>query len=916
MNHFNKIYLLKPAFFLLALCLPVLALATHNKAGEITFKRVGDPGDFIYDILVTTYTDSRSVAAHRDAIEVFFGHGSPEESEIVSARVNCEKVDLGNNTWMNCYQVRHRFPGAGECYIISFNDPNRVSEIININDSNSVNIPFYIQSELCIWDATGETSNNSPDLLEPPISFACQGQRYIHNPNAFDIDGDRLTYEVVDPMMSVNKPVPNFESPEGVNGNEGGTFTLDTATGELIWDVPKRIGLYNIAIRITEWREVKTEGSTILRKMGYITRDMQIEVLKCHNEPPEIEEIEDVCVLAGSSPLTIKVTATDPDLNDVIHLTAGGGPFELDDSPARTWPDNLIGNSPVSHTFYWEVKCEHIREEPYSVVFNATDGGNGFPGQVLTDLEHVSIRVIGPEPKNLEATPGGNTIYLNWQAPNCDAVVSYIVYRKANPSDWDPDDCETGVPAYTGFKKIATVPPDQLSFADDRSGDGLKRGPSYCYRVTALYKNEGQFAQSEGLASEEVCAELPRDVPMIIGATVESTSISIGETTVKWGPPVDLDTVAFAPPYRFILSESTDLKGSNLNELFTRTYTSYYEMTRDFTHTSTTLNTLSNPHSYQIDFVATDPVSGDDAELEPGKSASTPWIEITPGDKMLILKVMTDVPWKNDSFIFYRRNRQTGLWDSIGYSKVDSFIDSGLVNGREYCYKAKTIGYFPAYPEYNPVINWSQENCERPRDQIPPCAPVLTAEAICDLFKNQLSWKFKDDGCSFDVVKYQILYQRLGKGPYNQIATVNGSNGFLSFDDEGRDDLLKNLAGCYKIIAVDSFDNLSDSSNAACVDNCPLYILPNVITPNGDDWNDFFLPKDYRFVDSLSITIFNRWGQQVYSGNEVEINWDGVDQNTGKPLSPGAYFYVADVTFLRLKENETTTISGLIHIIR
>jgi len=908
---------IKIIWVLLLVTMPSLLLATHNRAGEITFKSVGDPEDFLYEIYITTYTDSRSAAAHREEIEIFFGHGSPEVSEIVSATIEKETNPNAPTTWRNQYQVRHRFPGPGECYIISFNDPNRVSAILNINDSNSVNIPFYIQTELCIYDATGETSNNSPDLLEQPVSFACVGQRYEHNPNAFDVDGDSLSYELVVPMMGKNKPVSNYTSPEQVRGNEGGSFELDETTGELVWESPLRPGLYNIAFRITEWRKVVTAGGEVMRRMGYVTRDMQIIVIKCNNKPPVVKEIRDTCVVAGTgNPLTFTVTATDPNENDPIHLTASGGPFELEEKPAREWPEFLIGNSPVSGNFYWDIDCSHIRQQPYSVVFNATDDGNGFTGQELTDLELVNITVVGPEPKNLNATPGGNTIYLNWQAPNCDGVVSYIVYRKANVSGWNPDACEIGVPRYTGFRQIAIVDPDELSFADDRSGDGLFHGVSYCYRVTALYKIEGQFAQSEGIASNEVCAELKRDVPILIQSTVESTAISTGETTVKWAPPVDLDTLAYAPPYRFILHEATDLEGTTFNALLTNTYASYTELADDSINKSSNLNTLSNAHSYQIEFHATDAVSGDEVMVGTAKSASTPWLKIKPDDKRLILSIETDVPWKNDSFIFYKRNRQTNLWDFLGYSTTGEYIDSGLTNGVEYCYKAQTFGAFSTYPEYNPIINWSQERCGRPKDIIPPCAPKLTAKADCDRFTNKLEWSFESLDCSFDVVKYHILFQELGKGPFVLVDSVEGSNALNNFDDQ-RSVLVNNLAGCYKIIAIDSFYNKSDSSNGVCVDNCPIYIIPNIITPNGDDFNDILVPlKNYRFIESVEITIFNRWGQEVHTSNEIAINWDGTDQRTGNPLSPGVYYYVCDVTYIRLKDNEKRTFSGTVTIAR
>ena len=53
---------------------------------------------------------------------------------------------------------------------------------------------------------------------------------------------------------------------------------------------------------------------------------MQIEIVACDHEPPEIHSIDDTCVIAGDF-LEFDVTAIDPDgLN--VELTAFGGPFE------------------------------------------------------------------------------------------------------------------------------------------------------------------------------------------------------------------------------------------------------------------------------------------------------------------------------------------------------------------------------------------------------------------------------------------------------------------------------------------------------------------------------------------------------------------------------------------------------------
>jgi gliding motility-associated-like protein len=76
----------------------------------------------------------------------------------------------------------------------------------------------------------------------------------------------------------------------------------------------------------------------------------------------------------------------------------------------------------------------------------------------------------------------------------------------------------------------------------------------------------------------------------------------------------------------------------------------------------------------------------------------------------------------------------------------------------------------------------------------------------------------------------------------------------------------------------------------------PEFNPPNVITPNGDDKNQFFtmptLPPDFCDARFADIKIFSRWGRQVYQSAAREFQWAG--EGTG-----GVYYYV--VTFVNGK---------------
>jgi gliding motility-associated-like protein len=67
--------------------------------------------------------------------------------------------------------------------------------------------------------------------------------------------------------------------------------------------------------------------------------------------------------------------------------------------------------------------------------------------------------------------------------------------------------------------------------------------------------------------------------------------------------------------------------------------------------------------------------------------------------------------------------------------------------------------------------------------------------------------------------------------------------------------------------------------------------VPQVITPNGDIKNDFFVINDIEKNGPVELIIFNRWGNEVYNSTNYLNDWDG-RSNNGTELSNDTYFYV------------------------
>lgn len=65
--------------------------------------------------------------------------------------------------------------------------------------------------------------------------------------------------------------------------------------------------------------------------------------------------------------------------------------------------------------------------------------------------------------------------------------------------------------------------------------------------------------------------------------------------------------------------------------------------------------------------------------------------------------------------------------------------------------------------------------------------------------------------------------------------------------------------------------------------------MSNVFTPNGDGVNDLFRPLGSTASGPASLSVFNRWGTEIFHSNGV-IVWDG-RSNAGEVAPSGTYFY-------------------------
>lgn len=874
-----------------------LAHATHNRAGEISYTHISG---FTYQVIIHTYTKASSVAADRDSLEIIWGDGTSDT--IPRTNGSGHGVAIGNDIKYNEYTGIHTYPGLGT-YVVSMTDPNRIAGIKNINNSNSVNEPFYIEDSLKILDPAFYGYDNSPILLNPPIDFGNVHFPYIHNPNAYDPDGDSLSFQFIVPRKAANIPVANYVDPNQVQGTQPpDTFRIDPYTGEVDWFDPYFIGIYNFAILIREYRS----GVCI----GTMVRDMEVIVDSVNNRPPVVAEVHDTCVIAGTQ-LVLNVSATDPDLNQKVTLTSNGGPYDVPSSPATFTA--TTGIQLATGTFTWNTTCDHIRLSFYQVIFKAEDSYI----TPLVDLENWLIRVVAPPPENVLATAVANDISVTWNNPYTCAsgsrFIGFSVWRREGSNPFALDTCEVGLDG-KGYTKIAEHLLD-YSYLDQN----VEIGKEYCYRVLAEFADKAlsqnifiYYNNVYSLPSNEACAQLAKVIPVITNVSVVSTSSSSGQMFVGWSKPAaaDLDTVQRPGPYKYVIWRSQGFPGGTMQRIDSISAPTFTALIDTVYNDNGGLNTQDNPYSYKIGFYS------DGNFLGETHTASSVYLTTIGSDNLIALTWHEVVPWNNSLYVVYRKN-DIGNFDSIGTSTIQNYIDHGLINLVQQCYKVKSTGSYSAPGFINPIINYSEEQCAVPVDSVAPCPPTLEVHNICNTpdfsstgFVNELIWSFSDQSCADDVLYYIIYYGAsadIGVQPIDTVTNLSSN----TFDHE----LPNSVAGCYAVTAVDSNFNESNFSNVVCVENCPVYVLPNVFTPNGDGHNDVYHPfLPIRFVDKVDMKIFDQWGDLVFQTTDPFIGWSGKDQKTSKDSPEAVYYYVCDVFSRQQKVGQT--LSGYIHIFR
>ena len=160
--------------------------------------------------------------------------------------------------------------------------------------------------------------------------------------------------------------------------------------------------------------------------------------------------------------------------------------------------------------------------------------------------------------------------------------------------------------------------------------------------------------------------------------------------------------------------------------------------------------------------------------------------------------------------------------------------------------------------------------------------------------------------------KEELVILAGGQITLNAQATGNGlTYKWLPANGLNRDDILEPIASpkettLYTLTVISADGCIIIAKVNVNVADFPE--IPNTFTPNNDAVNDTWNIKYLDTYVNAKVSIFNRFGNEVFSSNGYSIPWDG--KLKGKDVPIGVYYYVID------PRNGNDKFSGSVTVIR
>lgn len=169
----------------------------------------------------------------------------------------------------------------------------------------------------------------------------------------------------------------------------------------------------------------------------------------------------------------------------------------------------------------------------------------------------------------------------------------------------------------------------------------------------------------------------------------------------------------------------------------------------------------------------------------------------------------------------------------------------------------------------------------------------------------------------FGMTEIQLLDQSLGQiDTWEWVFTTENGTTQTSNLQNPIFNLSNSLTGSITFELTVS-NNLGCSDNVSSVltilEDAAIYI-PNTFSPDGDAFNNTFQAVGKNIsLKGFELTVFNRWGEIIFSSQDPNIGWNGYVADRGA-APDGVYSYQLSYRFLNQGKSEIIT--GHVHLLR
>ena len=179
-----------------------------------------------------------------------------------------------------------------------------------------------------------------------------------------------------------------------------------------------------------------------------------------------------------------------------------------------------------------------------------------------------------------------------------------------------------------------------------------------------------------------------------------------------------------------------------------------------------------------------------------------------------------------------------------------------------------------------------------PRDTSVDITLVTDSGSVCpDTIKRTLKTNLPKAGYAYfiDTCTGQVLFSNTSIGgasytwKFDSKDSGIGKNGIFTYKTKGQYPVKLSVvssSGCTDTITQDI--NIANSIQKL--------FIPNVFTPNGDQYNNTFTITGLNPCNKYDLSIYNRWGQLFYHSEGNSFTWDGIIN--GVKVPEGVYYYV------------------------